>query len=91
MALTKQPRKSPRADITVQGLFFGLNHSGPSVHLIELPQGGENSLEVVEVEARADLQVGDLPHANPVVDGAWADGEPLGEFLLLDQGGLDGT
>ena len=56
------------------------------INLVELPQGGQNCLEVVEVEPGADLKVGDFPFPHPFVDGAGADGQPLGEFPLLDQG-----
>lgn len=44
-----------------------------SVHLVVLPDGRQHSLEVVEVEAGCDLDVGDHPLANPGVDAPGAD------------------
>lgn len=56
--------------------------------MVELSQSGQNRLEVVEVEPGADLEVRDFPSAHPFVDGARANGQPLGQFLLFDQGGI---
>ena len=50
------------------------------------PDGGEHGVEFVEVEAGSDLDVGDHPLGDPVVDGPGADRQALGEFLLLDEG-----
>ena len=55
--------------------------------MVELPQSGQNRLEVVEIEPGADLEVRDFPSVHPFVDGARTDGQPLGQFLLFDQGG----
>jgi len=49
--------------------------SNRRVHLVELPQGGQNRLEVVKVESGADLEVRDFTQPDPFVDGAGADGE----------------
>lgn len=67
------------------------NDSIRRVHLVELFQGGEDGVELVEVKTRRDLDVGDHPFGHPAVDGAGADRQALGEILLLDQGGLDET
>ena len=61
------------------------------VHLVVLPDGRQHGLEVVEVEAGCDLDVGDHPLADPGVDAAGADRQALGKFLLLDEGGFDGA
>ena len=71
------------------GVFY-IQESGSSVHLVELSQSGQNRPEVVEVKPGADLEVRDFPSAHPFVDGARTYGQPLGQFLLFDQGGIVG-
>ena len=43
------------------------------IHLVVLPDGRQHGLEVVEVEAGSDLNVGDHPLADPGVDAPGAD------------------
>lgn len=69
---------------------FCIQESGSSVHLVELSQSGQNRLKVVKIEPGADLEVRDFSSAHPFVDGARANGQPLGQFLLFDQGGIFG-
>ena len=51
---------------------FCVQESGSGVHLVVLFQGGENRLELKQVEARSDLDVGDHSFSDPGIDGSSA-------------------